>query len=113
MPRIPVQPIGYNDAEQILARLGGDVAPPDWQVPHITLNKRLIKITDRPLDVVFSRFGQRRTGFLCLVILCRLRETRLGFCLRIIVNEFHPNLEKATYIYCPISDILINLLLLG
>ncbi|XP_023326545.1 N-acetylated-alpha-linked acidic dipeptidase-like protein [Eurytemora carolleeae] len=38
LPRIPVQPIGYNDAEQILARLGGDVAPADWQgqIPGLT-----------------------------------------------------------------------------
>ena len=45
---------------------------------------RLIKITDRTLDV-------------CLVILRRLREIPLGFCLRIFVNEFHPNLVILIY----------------
>jgi len=34
------------------------------------------------------------TGSLCLVILRRLRKTSLGFCLRVIVNEFYPNLES-------------------
>ena len=38
-----------------------------------------------------------------------LRETPLGFCLRVIVNEFHPNLEKTTS--SVLSVILINLCL--
>ena len=29
-------------------------------------------------------------------VLRRLRETPLSFCLRVIVNEFHSNLEKTT-----------------
>ena len=37
----------------------------------------------------------------------RLRETPLGFCFRVIVNEFHQNLEKTTS-SVP-SVILINL----
>ena len=39
---------------------------------------------------------RRRKETLWLVILRRMRETPLGFYLRIIVNEFHPNLEKPT-----------------
>ena len=31
LPSIPVQPIGYTDAEVILARLEGEVAPDSWQ----------------------------------------------------------------------------------
>ncbi|XP_042222207.1 N-acetylated-alpha-linked acidic dipeptidase 2-like [Homarus americanus] len=31
IPKIPVQPIGYEDAWQILSRMGGTVAPVDWQ----------------------------------------------------------------------------------
>jgi len=71
----------------------------------LVCNHRLIKITNRTLDVVFSRFGwnsftitlkqkpRRVLRSLCLVIQRRLRETPLGFCLRVILNEFHPNLE--------------------
>ena len=40
-------------------------------------------------------------------VLRRLRETPLSFCLRVIVNEFHPNLEKMTSSVQ--SVILINL----
>ena len=81
---------------------------------------RLIKIIDRTLDVVFSRFGRnsftitlrqsrRRTGSLYLVIIHRLRETPLGFYQRVIVNEFHPNLEKTTSSVSVLYIILINL----
>jgi len=80
---------------------------------------------DRTLDVIFSTFGwnsftitpwqkprgvsrsRRRTGSLWLVILRRLRETSLGFCLRVIVNDFHSNLEKTTSRV--LSVIIINL----
>ena len=31
LPHIPVQPIGYTDAEQILNKMGGAVAPASWQ----------------------------------------------------------------------------------
>jgi len=31
LPTIPVQPIGYSDAEQILSRMGGLIAPQEWQ----------------------------------------------------------------------------------
>ena len=31
LPKIPVQPIGYTDAEEILKRMTGVVAPDDWQ----------------------------------------------------------------------------------
>lgn len=31
LPTIPVLPIGYGDAQQLLCRLGGPVAPADWQ----------------------------------------------------------------------------------
>ena len=65
-------------------------------------------ITDRTLDVVFSRFrgfsltlnlrqrskGVTRMLSLCLVIQRCLRGTHLGFCLRIFVNEKPLNLEK-------------------
>ncbi|RXG55764.1 N-acetylated-alpha-linked acidic dipeptidase 2 [Armadillidium vulgare] len=39
-PKIPGQPIGYSDAFQILKRLGGPVAPEDWQggYPNFTYN---------------------------------------------------------------------------
>ena len=82
----------------------------------ICVNHSLIKTTDRTLDAVFSRFGfnsftitQRSftQSPLFYVILCRLRKTPLGFCLMIIVNEFHPNLEKTTS--SVLSVILINL----
>ena len=103
------------------------------------LMHRLIKITDRTLNVVFSSFGWnsftitlrqkprevsrslrrtgslcpvilrrlRRTGSLCPVILRRLRETSQGFCLRVILNDFYPNLEKMTF--SVLSVIFINL----
>ena len=41
---------------------------------------------------------RRRTGFLCLVILRRMRVTSLGVCLMVIVNE-SLNLEKLLLIY--------------
>lgn len=31
IPKIPVQPISYEDAWQILSRMGGTPAPPEWQ----------------------------------------------------------------------------------
>ena len=31
LPQIPVQPIGYTDAEQILNKMAGEAAPADWQ----------------------------------------------------------------------------------
>ncbi|XP_050737432.1 N-acetylated-alpha-linked acidic dipeptidase 2-like isoform X1 [Eriocheir sinensis] len=31
LPRIPAQPISYEDASEILGRMGGAVAPDDWQ----------------------------------------------------------------------------------
>ena len=31
LPRIPVQPVGYTDAEQLLMRMEGEPAPEDWQ----------------------------------------------------------------------------------
>ncbi|CAG0904648.1 unnamed protein product, partial [Darwinula stevensoni] len=31
VPKIPVQPIGYAEAEQLLRMMTGDTAPPDWQ----------------------------------------------------------------------------------
>ena len=70
---------------------------------------RLIKITDNTLDADFSRFGwdsftitlrqkprgvsrsRRRITRQREPVLRRLRETPLGFCLRVIVNEFYPN----------------------
>ena len=68
---------------------------PPLNTPLITNDKRpihrLIKITDRTLDVFFSR-----PRSLCLVILRQLRETPLGCCLWVIMNEFHPNFEKTT-----------------
>jgi len=38
LPRIPVQPVGYTDAGEILSRMGGDRAPQDWQggIPNVT-----------------------------------------------------------------------------
>ena len=71
---------------------------------------RLIKITNRTLDVDFSRFmyvsfkitlrqkpkGVTRKLSLCLVIHRGMRVTPLGFCLRVFVNEKPINLEKTT-----------------
>jgi len=83
------------------------------------LDQRLIKMINRTMDVVFTRSGwnsfiitlrqkprgvsrsRRRTSSLCL------RETPLGFWLRVNVNEFHPNPEKTTS--SVLSVILINL----
>ena len=66
------------------------------------------------LDVVFSRCvwnnknnseaetckgvsrSRRRISRRRESVLCRLRETPLGFCLRVILDAFHPNLEKTT-----------------
>ena len=31
LPKIPSQPIGYGDAEQLLAIMGGDQVPEEWQ----------------------------------------------------------------------------------
>ena len=95
---------------------------------------RLFKITERTLDVVFSRFisisytitlrqnpkgvtrSRIRTDSLQNqktereLVLRRLRVTPLGFCLRVIVNDKHINLKKTTY--CVLSVILINLWLI-
>ena len=83
---------------------------------------RLIKKTDRTLDVAFSRFewnsftitlrqnprgvsrSRRRITTQRKPVLRRLRENPLGCCLWVIVNVFHPNLEKTTF-----SVISINL----
>ena len=80
---------------------------------------------DRTLDVVFSRFGWKKFTLTlrqkprvvlrsqCRItrqsepVIRRLRETYLGFCLRVFVTEFHPNLEKTTS--SVLSAILINL----
>ena len=47
-------------------------------------------------NIIISRLRITRQRY---PVLRRLRETPLGFCLRVIVNNFHPNLEKTTYIY--------------
>ena len=85
---------------------------------------RLVKIKDSTLYVVFSRF-------ICVLftstlrqklkrvtrntkrkpVLRRLHVTSLGFCLRVIVNETHTNLEKTTS--SVLSVVLINLMCLG
>ncbi|KAK1785810.1 hypothetical protein P4O66_003187 [Electrophorus voltai] len=31
LPKIPVHPIGYNDAAQLLKNMGGTASPPDWK----------------------------------------------------------------------------------
>ena len=86
----------------------------------ICFDHRLIKITERTLDVVFSIFmcvsftitlkqkpkgvtlSQRRTGSLSIDLQDRQRacSTPLGFCIRVSVNETHKNLKKTT------SDVL-------
>ena len=66
-------------------------------------NITILHLRQKPRGVSHSR---RRSGFPCLVILSRLREAALGFCLRIIVNEFHPNHKMTTSIV--LSVILIN-----
>ena len=91
------------------------------------LDQRLIKMINRTMDVVFTRSGWNSfiitlrqkprgvshctvsvgIGSRCLLSLRRLRETPLGFCLRVMVNEFHPNLEKTTT--SGLFVILINL----
>ena len=58
-----------------------------------TITSLTITLMQKPREVSLSR---RRTDSLCLVILRRLRETPLGFCLRVIVHEFHPNIAKTT-----------------
>ena len=85
---------------------------------------RLIKITDRTLDVVFSRFlcvsftitwklkpkgvtrSRRLTGFLS-VLFYNDYSNFFGLCIKVIVNETHRNIEK-TISSVP-SVILINL----
>ena len=67
-------------------------------------NITILHLRQKPRGVSHSR---RRTGSLCLVILQRLRETPPGFSLRVLVNEFHPNLEKTTS--SVLYVILINL----
>ena len=52
-------------------------------------------------------FAQRRISRQKEPVLRRLRETPLGFCLRVIVKKFHPNLEKTKS--SVLSFILINL----
>ena len=73
----------------------------EFSSPNFTLDHRLIKITDRALDVVFSRFisisititlRQKPKG----AMLCPLRVTHLGCCLRVILNKKIINLEKTT-----------------
>ena len=71
---------------------------------------RLITVTDRRLDVVFSStpkelrvVGVEKTCSLSCnstesepVVLRRLRITPLGFCLRVNLNKRHINPEKTT-----------------
>ena len=52
-----------------------------------------ITLRQKPKEVTRSR---RRTGFLFVFVLRRLHLTPLGFCLRVIVNETHRNLENTT-----------------
>ena len=86
---------------------------------RIGLYHRLIKITDTTLDVVISGFGCNSFTFTLRQkprgvsrrqrepVLRRLRETPLGVCLRVIMNEFHPELVNTTSIVLFI--IFINL----
>ncbi len=41
-----MQPIGYADAEQILSRMGGEMAPNSWQVQGIQMasSKKCIEL---------------------------------------------------------------------
>ena len=67
---------------------------------------RLINITERVLDVGFFKIWMKtpvsfaQSAYNGLSLSCnstRLRQTPPGFCLRVMmVNEFHPNLEKTT-----------------
>ena len=38
LPKIPCQPIGYGDAEQLLSIMGGEGVPPEWRggIPNMT-----------------------------------------------------------------------------
>ena len=63
-----------------------------------------ITLRQKPKKVTRSR---RRTGFLFVFVLRRLHVTPLGFCLRVIVNETHRNLENTTS--SVLTVILINL----
>ena len=38
LPKIPCQPIGYGDAEQLLSIMGGEDVPPEWRggIPNMT-----------------------------------------------------------------------------
>ncbi len=49
--------------------------------------------------------GFTRMLNLCLVIQGRMRETHLGFCLRVIMNEKPLNLEKMT---SSVSFVIVN-----
>ena len=62
-----------------------------------------LDVRQKPRGVSRSRI----TGSLGLLILRRLRETPVGFCPWVNVNDFIPNLEKTTF--SVLSVILINL----
>ena len=47
LPSIPVQPVGYSDAWQLLSRLEGEAAPASWQGGlNITYRSEQNKIQD-------------------------------------------------------------------
>ena len=65
-------------------------------------NITILHLREKPGGVSHSR-----RSLVILRFLRRLREAALGFCLRAIVNEFHPNHKKTTS--SVLSVILINL----
>ena len=67
LPRIPVQPVGYTDAEQLLVRMAGEEAPQSWQggleityrlggelIPEVEGGKVTIEVNNRQEERVSS-----------------------------------------------------------
>ena len=56
LPRIPVQPVGYTDAEQLLMRMEGEPAPEDWQ-GGLDIVYKYVETSFRSLDWTFINTG--------------------------------------------------------
>jgi hypothetical protein len=55
LPSIVVQPIGYEDAKEILLRMGGVEAPADWQARGGSLYQTKPNSCEQILSQIFAK----------------------------------------------------------
>merc|ERR1719430_36261 len=75
LPKIPVQPIGYTDAEQILNKMAGDDAPDGWQgglnITYKIGGSLIEELKDGKITVEVNNMQMEKVnqiGMLCLEI---------------------------------------------